>query len=437
MLQAALRQFFLSRAHHISDQATYWIAYSGGLDSHVLLSLCHSLRNELSLNFRVIHVHHGLSPHADKWAQHCARVCEALHLDLTVKRVQLHLQDGESLEAKARDARYQVFAELMQAGDVLLTAHQQDDQAETYLLQLLRGAGPKGLAAMPVLKPFAKGSHARPLLNFSRGELEAYANTQQLQWISDESNHNTQLSRNYIRHKIMPALVSRWPSAAGTIARSAAHCAESQKLLDEFACDACANVTGSHLHTLSVAKLLQQNGARQRLLLRTWIYQQGYPMPSAAKLNAILQDVLQAAWDRSPCVEWQGVEVRRYRDDLYLMPPFTAHDETRSYQWDLSAPLLLDGVGELRAHMLPGKGLRCDVANVSVRFRQGGEIVNLGKRGNHTLKNLFQEWHVLPWQRDRTPLFYVGDTLVAILDYFIHDDYAANESEMGWEIGLR
>lgn len=431
MLQT-LRQFFLSHRHH-----SFLIAYSGGLDSHVLLSLCHSLRDEFALNLRVVHIHHGLSPNADRWAQHCARVCEGMQLDLMTRKVQIDLNNGDGLEAAARHARYKIFAELMQENEVLLTAHQQDDQAETVLLQLLRGAGPKGLAAMPGVKLFAKGLHARPLLAFSRRELQTYAEMQKLQWIDDESNQNTKLTRNYLRHDIMPRLLAHWPSAVTTIARSAAHCAESQHLLNEFAQDACKDMEGSRANTLSVAKLLEQTQACQRLLLRTWMHQQGHPLPDTAKLTSILQDVLTAAWDRSPLVSWQETELRRYRDDLFLLPQLETHDIEQCYSWNLSEILTLPGIGKLQAQQIKGKGLRIDASKLEVRFRQGGEVVDLGARGNHTLKNLFQEWNVLPWERDRIPLFYIGETLVAILHYFTNKNYVANSDEMGWELNLR
>lgn len=429
---AALRAFFLSHA----TPATYWIAYSGGLDSHVLLSLCHALSDTLPLKLQVIHVHHGLSVNADAWALHCARICKELNVVLTIKHVQLNLQAGESIEAKARDARYAVFADIMQPNDVLLTAHQENDQAETYLLQLLRGAGLKGLAAMPALKPFAKGFHARPLLGFNRAELEAYAKASALQWIEDESNHNTQLTRNFIRQTVIPILTAHWPSATTTIARSAAHAAEAQLLLEEFARDLCMASVGSQENTLSVKKILSYDETKQRLLLRTWIHQQHYALPNAAKLNSILNDVLTAAWDRTPCVAWQAVELRRYRDDLYLMPALIQHDVQDHYEWQFAQPLKLNNIGELTAEIKQGAGLRDDIKNISIRFRQGGETIDLGARGNHTLKNLFQEWNVLPWERDRIPLLFVGETLVAVVNYFIHADYAANENEQGWEIVL-
>ena len=201
----------------------------------------------------------------------------------------------------------------MEEGDLLLTAHQQDDQAETVCLQLLRGAGPKGLAAMPHIKPFARGWHARPLLTIPRSALHAYAQCHQLKWVEDESNENTDLTRNFIRHDVLSLLKTRWPTVGGMIARSGAHCAESQALLEDYALEECKNLQGSRLHTLSVQKLLKCSVAKQRLVLRTWIAQQGYLSPDTKKFLTIQEDVLTASWDRLPVVSWAGAELRRYR----------------------------------------------------------------------------------------------------------------------------
>lgn len=416
---------------------TYWIAYSGGLDSHVLLHACHSLRSQFPLKLRAIHIHHGLSANAEHWASHCARVCDDYEIDFTKHHIKVQPNVGDSLEALAREKRYRIFADSLGESEILLTAHQQDDQAETVLMQLFRGAGIKGLSAMPAMKTFASGFHGRPLLAFTRKELEAYALQHHLQWIHDESNDDNKFTRNYLRQHIFTSLKNRWPTVTETISRSAMHCAEAQALLDEFAADICTQVRGSHENTLSVSKLLQLSDERQKLLFRTWIYQLGYPLPDTKKITNLQHDVLTAAQDRMPCVSWNGVEVRRFRDDIYVMKALAEHDIQQSLEWNLQTPLMLPGIGMLHASFKTGHRLLIDVKKIDVRFRQGGEVANLPVRGRHSLKNLFQEWHVPTWKRDRIPLIYLEDKLISAVGYFIDEDYMAQQDEMGWDISLK
>ena len=428
----ALRDFCLQQGF----DKTYWVAYSGGLDSHVLLSLCATLRPMLPVNFRVIHINHNISAHSKKWGEHCAEICKNYGMDYVERAIQIDVNAGDSFEEVARAERYAIFSEYLKVGDILLTAHQQDDQAETVLLQLFRGAGLKGLAAMPVIKPFAQGFHGRPLLHFSRSQLQSYAEEHQLNWIEDESNNDTKLTRNFIRHHLMPLLKSRWPTIAASVSRSASHCAESQVLLDELTTEEYKLIKGSRENTLSVKKLLCLNPTRQRFMLRKWIIQLGYPLPDTKKIETIRHNVLKAKWDRIPCVAWENTELRRYRDDLYLMPPLLNHDSEKTYSWHFSPKLFLPQVGVLCAQSMMGSGLRADIKEISIQFRKGGEKINLPGRGRHTLKNLFQEWQVLPWERDRIPLVFVAETLVCVVGYFLDADYKAKVGEMGYEFSF-
>lgn len=413
---------------------TYWIAFSGGIDSHVLLTLCHELRQHHPLKLNAIYINHGLNPSASEWALHCKQICDSNQINFIERNVQVDTTDGGSMEAVAREQRYGVFAEYMDKDSVLLTAHHQDDQAETVLLQLARGAGLKGLSAMPMVKPFAGGQHARPLLAFSRVEFEQFANVRQLQWVEDDSNANTSILRNFVRHDVFPLLKTRWPALAATFSRSAIHCAEAQVLLEEYAVEDCIKVAGSREGTLSIQALLAFSPARVRQVLRVWIQSLGFPLPDTKKMAAIQQDVFFAAADRSPCVEWEGTELRRYRDDLYLLAPLIAVDVNEALTWNLSESLMLPGIGQLHAVSVDGKGLRADLQEVSVRFRRGGETLCLPKRGRHTLKNLFQEWDVLPWLRDRVPLLFSGEQLVGVAGYAVDEAYTVQVDEMGWNI---
>jgi tRNA(Ile)-lysidine synthase len=413
--------------------STYWVAYSGGLDSHVLLHLLIRLRSFYPLKLHVLHINHSLSANASSWTKHCEAICGDLQVDFTVQIIDAKADTGDSPEEIARERRYAVFAGRLKQNDLLLTAHHQDDQAETLLLQLIRGAGPKGLAAMPVCKKLGLGFQVRPLLSFSRQDLQTYAQENNLQWIEDESNVNTNFSRNFVRHDIMPLLAKRWPQVAATFSRSALHCAEAQQLLEEMAQQDWVATKGSVDGTLLVSRLLALSFARQRQLIRYWLQQKNYALPGKLKMQHILQDMLLAAEDKTPCVTWKNIELRRYQDDLYAMQSLPAHDQGQIIPWDQQADLKINSRGILRASLTDGCGLRTNLSDITIRFRQGGEVCQLPNRSNHhSLKNLLWEWNILPWERDRIPLIYVADKLAAIAGYFIADEFAASQNEQGY-----
>lgn len=416
---------------------TYWVAYSGGLDSHVLLHLFANLRSIYPIQLRAIHVNHSLSVHAPDWVRHCEQVCQDLNIDLLSLTVNAKSKSGESPEAIAREKRYALFSEVINTNDLLLTAHHQNDQAETLLLQLCRGAGPKGLAAMPSMKPLASGFLARPLLDFTQADLKAYAEENQLHWIEDESNANKGFSRNFIRHEIIPLLEKRWPSVVPTLARVSAHCAEAQPLLDEVAAEDLLSVQGSLSETLSVEKLRALSASRQRQVLRLWLKQLGFSVPSTIKIHQIQKDILQSDSDKMPLITWSGVVLRRYQDNIYATPPDHFHEKNSVQPWDMLRPLLIPGLGLLQASATIGQGLRADLKAVTVRFRQGGEVCRLpGRTCHHRLKNLFQEWHIPPWERDRIPFIFVEDQLAVVVGLFVCEGFEAKGSEAGFLLSL-
>ena len=423
-------QAFFARHEHVKN---YWVAYSGGMDSQVLLSLCISLRQQFSFQLRAIHINHHLSPHAEQWSLFGKDYCDRHHIPFIEKHIYIEQRVSESLEEEARVKRYAQLNACLGEGDMLLTAHHQDDQAETVLIQMLRGAGPKGLSAMPVSKPFGAGTHARPLLTIPRAELLAYARTIQLSWVEDESNQDTRLTRNYVRHQLMPLLQARVPAAASTIARSASYCAESQVLLEEYALTLLAKIRGSQPRLLSVAGLLTLDEIKQRFLLRAWMAELGIPLPDAKKMDAICRSVLLAANDRMPCIKWgRNIELRRFRDDLYLLRSSAVTARNDTYVWNPRQTLDLPGIGLLAARRAKGQGLMLGDATISVRFRKEGEIVSIAGRGRLSLKNLFQEWQIPPWERYNVPLLFVGDRLVGVVGYFWDRLYTAKESEEGF-----
>lgn len=428
-LPDSLRDFF----SRYDETDTLLLAYSGGLDSHVLLAIAAALQSDYAYQLKAIHVNHQLSPRALDWALHCRLVCDALGVPLIEQSIEIKLQTGDSLEEQARELRYGAFSEHMTEKTVLLTAHHQDDQAETVLLQLCRGAGLKGLSAMPALRSFGKGFHVRPLLGIARETLARYAKAQGLAWVDDESNANTQLSRNFLRHTILPQLKLTWPSIASTLSRSAQHVSEAQTVLDELADSLMPSVVGSEAGLLSVARLLSLTPVKQRLVLRHWIHQRGFPMPHTKKIATIQSDVMNASWDAIPCVAWGGVEVRRFRDDMYLLLAQNEKPDVGDTRWNLQAPLTIEGVGCLSAERQQSMGLSSQVEEVTVRFRQGGEVMAVN--GKHcALKNRLQEWGVPTWLRDRIPLLFVNDKLISVVGFFIDEAYRAKPGELGFNI---
>ncbi len=430
----------LARLALLPPAHRYWVAYSGGCDSTVLLHALAALQDQLPVEVRALHVNHHLHPAAPQWAEHCHRVCEALDIPLYEINVDARGSKGESPEAAAREARYRIFTEMLQEGDGLLLAHHRDDQAETLLLQLLRGSGPRGLAAMPSQRPLGAGWLGRPLLGFTREALCQYAGAEGLAWIDDPSNFDTEYDRNFLRQEIMPLLQQRWPSAASTLARAAGHQAESVELLHQLAEADGQHCAGSRAETLRIEPLTQLTPERQRNLLRYWIDSVNHlPLPDQQRLHRILDEVIPAAEDAQPCIAWPGGQVRRYAGLLYLLAA-DPQPLVGPLHWDLTGTLELDDGRQLHAVTTRGKGLQMELqgnSGISVRFRQGGEVCRPAGRGHqHELKKLFQEWGVPPWERPRVPLLYVGEDIAAVVGYCICEPYHVADQQAGLKIEL-
>ena len=418
------------------------VGYSGGVDSHVLL---HSLATHRDRwperRLAALYVDHGLQTASAAWGEHCGEVCRALAIPFRVLRANARPAPGDSPEAAARRARYAAFAAELGPDAALLTAHHCDDQAETLLLQLLRGAGPHGLAAMPAAARLGQGWLLRPLLDLDRADLLAYACEHGLRWIEDASNADAGFDRNYLRHHVLPLLRERWPAVNRTLARSARWCAETADWLDQEAAADLARVVTHRPDGLHLPAVRELSEIRQRHLLRYWLRQRGLPVPDRRQLGHVLHDGLTARRDRQPCIHWPGGEVRRYRNTLYAMPPLAPHDAQQSFIWRPGAnsypPLILPGIGTLAWREIVGVGLRPSAlaeAALTVRFRQGGEHFRpVGRRHGQELKKLWQEAGVPPWERERSPLVYQGETLLAVVGLGVAADQAAASGEPGWE----
>ena len=412
----------------------YWVALSGGLDSTLLLQALAARRGELPGELRAVHVNHGLNPKAADWQRHCEDLCTALGVPFEYCAVTVQPAPGESLEAVAREQRYTAFRGLLGPDDLLLLAQHQDDQMETFLLQALRGAGVRGLAAMPEAATVEGLRMARPLLAYSRAELEAWAREQGLTWVEDPSNTDRSFDRNYLRHEVLPKLKARWPAAGDTLARSARFAAEADALLKELAAEDGERY--GMAETLPLRALKSLSAPRARNLLRHWLQLRQLPLPPAHQLAEILHQV-DARADRNPCIEWEGAEVRRYRQRLYAQRPMA--EAPAAFRLKPGVPHELGGgLGSLRLVPAAGEGLRaalCGAGGLSVAFRHGGESCQPAGHGHERpLKKWLQELHVVPWLRDRLPLLEMEQEILAVAGLFVCAPHAARPGEAGLRI---
>jgi tRNA(Ile)-lysidine synthase len=419
-------------ARHVPPRARLVLGLSGGLDSVVLLHVLLGLRDQHPFDLRAVHVHHGLSAHADDWADFCARLCTSHAVELSIHRVRIARDDAAGIEAAARRERQHIFAAL--DADFLLTAHQQNDQAETLLLQLLRGAGPKGLASMAELqrRPGWRAAQLRPMLDVKRSDLLEYAQRHGLSWVDDESNLDTRYRRNALRQEVMPLLAAHFPGSSATLARAAALQAEAAELLDELArLDALDAIEGERLDCRVLASL---SLPRARNLLRHFLEQQGQPMPNARQLNEALRQMLDAKDDARVCVRLGRMEVWRFRGGAYLAPlPPAVADPVR---WQGEASVWVPAAGvNVQMNEVSGAGLKREAliaGEVTLGVRQGGERLRLHAGGPHrNLKNLLQEHAIPPWLRDRLPLLWCDGRLAWAAGIGLDADLCAAPGEAG------
>ncbi|HET7371282.1 MAG TPA: tRNA lysidine(34) synthetase TilS, partial [Gammaproteobacteria bacterium] len=372
---------------HEPAPAGILVAFSGGRDSTVLLHALAAVREQLAAAPRAVHINHGLHPEAAQWSRQCENIAAQLGVDYISRRVDVDPADPRGLEAAARAARYAALDAELRPGECLLTAHHADDQLETVLLQLLRGGGPAGIAAMPARAPFGAGWLVRPLLGFDRQALAAYADANDLDCIDDPSNTDRQRDRNYLRHGILPRLKERWPAAAVTVGRAARHAAQAQTLLTDLAALDLAQVAQTDAETLPVEGVLDLGRARAENLLRYWLTQRKLPVPDTRRLNTLLSQTTEAAGDKAPQVLWPGAEARCWRSRIYAFPP-REEPPALPAQWHGEPLNLGAAMGELRA--VAGKGkLRADVLaeGVELHWRRGGERIRIaGQQHRRELK---------------------------------------------------
>ncbi len=416
------------------------VAFSGGLDSTVLLHQVVTLRDTLQpdLHIRAMHIHHGLSPRADSWVEHCRALCEKWSVPFEVAYVRLP-PGGQGIEGEARAARYQALSDSLLAGEVLLTAQHLDDQCETFLLALKRGSGPAGLASMPEILPFGDTSLLRPLLATSRAQLEEWAGVHRLSWIEDESNQDDKYDRNFLRLRVVPLLQQRWPHFSRSVARSADLCGEQEQLLDELLAEQLDNLMSSE-GALHIEPMLMMSEARRFALLRRWLSWHRAAMPSRASLQRLWQEVALSREDANPRLRLGEHDIRRFQGELYWVPLRNV-DREKSYLWPAPyRPLNLPGLGMI---LLSEKGMAvrapAEDEIVSLRFKASGLLHIVGRDKGRTLKKIWQELRIPPWERDATPLLFYGEQLIAAPGIFVTREGQATEHScwhIDWQKGV-
>ena len=423
-----------------SDVQRLVVAYSGGLDSMVLLHALVALRNA-GLEPRpilAIHVNHQLSSNANQWQQHCESICRQWDVPLQVSRVVVNAS-GKGLEAAARDQRYQVFSGVLQSGDGLLLAHHQNDQAETLLLRLMRGSGPKGLASMEPSKKFGAGTLLRPLLSVPRADLEVWANKFELSWVEDESNQTRDFDRNYLRHEIMPLLERRWPNFSERWQQTADVCRATDVEIEAIAeqdlsqADLRAERWG---WSIDLHPMGAWDSFRRGNLLRCLLQRLTLSAPEQAHLQQVEQQIFFAYDDARSDVRWGDVSIRRFRQRLYVLPLAQALTApTRGLQWDGQQPVQWPG-GELIRWPVATGGMHWPAGmTVDVGVRQGGERCQpVGKDHSQKLKKLLLEYELEAWLRDLVPVLRYKDDIMAVGDLWVCDAFGASDNQQGYRI---
>lgn len=381
----------------LNNFETIYLGFSGGLDSCVLLHLL-SQNESIQKKLVAVHINHGLSPEADNWTTWTEQVCKAS--GVMYKTFSVKLDTKKNLEESARKKRYAIFEHLLKsAKDILLLAHHQNDQAETVLLHLFRGAGVDGLAAMPKYRALGKGHLYRPLLGVSREDLRHYAIEKKLEWVEDHSNQDNHFDRNFLRNEIIPQLQKRWPSLVANLSRSAENCAVVRKKIKPMIESQLSTMVDER-HRLSIHLLVQESRDTQMMLLRSWLEKQHFKKPSRHSLQRVLDELIPAPIDASPLVAWNEGEIRRYQGLLYALK----REQEVLEPSILLAPFLKDAQ-----------------TRVEIRYRQGGEKIRLSGK-TRDLKKLFQLWKIPPWERHKIPLIYVNDVLTSVYGWATCDE---------------
>ncbi len=442
---ASLRQVLQDQLS-VEEKAEVSLAFSGGLDSHVLLHALSELASDFPFRLTAVHIDHSLQLQSPEWASHCQAVCDELSVPLIIKTLHVAVKKGESLEAAAREARYAALAECLPAGGLCMTAQHRNDQSETLLLQLLRGAGVHGLAAMPASKAFSAGRLLRPLLAFSREDLLNYANSHKLAWVEDPSNQDNRFDRNFLRNEVLPVLRQRWPGMDKSLSRSTRHAASAAEMLDEMAksdllyCKASSNGFFPPAIACLAANLLAGLSSTRRInAVRHWVRINGLSVPGDERMQSLNQLLEKSSTLGS--VSWPGGTLRLDNNTLWLCRNTVEVDvNNERVDWLLPTPLQFQGF-ELRANDATGEGLSKSLLKGSalqVGFRQGGEQCRMpGDHGKKPLKTLFQDLSIPSWMRDRVPLLFLDNELIAVSSLWSNPHFLPGPEQDGYVFSVQ
>lgn len=438
-MNAEAREKLLAQvAHQVAACRHVLVAYSGGLDSSVLLHLLSQLtQRRPDLELRAAYVHHGLSPHADHWAQHCQQTCAHWQIPCDILSVTVERRDV-GIEAAARDARYKALQAHLQPEETLLTAQHLDDQCETFLLALKRGSGPAGLSAMGA--ETALGAHRllRPLLGLTRAQLEDYAQHHQLHWVEDESNQDARYDRNFLRLNVLPLLTARWPHFPDAVARSAQLCAEQETLLDALLAPALHRACDDE-GAIALDALFPLSEPHRFALLRRWLAAQRVAMPSREQLSRLWHDVALSRPDAEPLLQLGNRQIRRFRQRLYCVPTrASVVGTTLLWKPEHETLTLPQGLG-IVALATQGTPVRRPHADeqVSIRFGLHGKLHIVGRSGGRSAKKLWQELCVPPWRREQIPILYYDEQPIAALGVFVTREGEAQCSAEAWQVAWK
>jgi tRNA(Ile)-lysidine synthase len=409
----------------------FWVAYSGGLDSQVLLHFCQKALPSAQL--RAIHINHGLSPKADAWQQHCEDYCKLHNIEFEFRKVDIS-HSGSNLELQAREARYEVFETLIREEDSILMAHHQDDQMETVLYRLLRGSGPRGLAGIPAKRALGNGALLRPLLDYSKDDLTEYAKQAGLNWVEDESNSDISFDRNFLRQ-----IIIRWPSAGKSIQRSAELLAESEQLLHTLAILDAGEFMATKKTVFPLELMQGKDLPRQRNLLRYWFQSlaeaHAIPMPGFEELRGIVEEVIPAPEDAQPLISWKQddttIDLRRFANKLYILKNFSRDFNQRAYPIKPGMTLALDfNLGTITLEESTSGGIRMQEGDIfEIRFDCAQSDAKPAGRKTRSFKKIFQDYGVPPWLRSRIPLLFVNGELATVGDLFVCQNLAAKSGQ--------
>ena len=412
------------------------VSLSGGLDSIVLLHALHQIAGE-QIYLRAIHFNHNLTDVSHSWAQFCKKFCNQLNVNLDTYSLKINLREGFGIEAAARKARYQKLRKSIQKDEYLMTAHHQDDQLETILLRMARGTGIEGLQGIQRQFDFGQGIILRPLLDFTRDQIEDYAKRNKLEWVEDVSNKEVYFDRNFLRKRVIPIIKERWPSFPSGVSRLSEISSQTLVLLKELAEQDIGK--DCSITELDINVFNDKSNERIINIMRYLISRNKMTTPSMRVLNAGINILLNKE-SINPSMVWDNYCIKRYLNKLYFLDAsqLEPNQNFEPINWKIKMPLRLDNDGGLlKVKLVRGRGLslnKCD-QNLTIRYRIGGESIKLvGHKITKKLKNLFQENHILPWVRDKIPLIYNKAELIGVADLWIHDDYTASKNEQGFLI---